>query len=63
MKNYLKLFRENPDHFILHEGKNDLDSEWFPELIAKLIADLAASLKNENHDVTISTIIVGTDKS
>ena len=62
MKNYLKLFRENPDHFILHEGTNDLDSKWFPELIAKLIADLAASLKNENH-VTISTIIVGTDKS
>ena len=58
---YLKpSLRENPDHFILHVGTNDLNFEQPPELIAKSIANLAASLKNENHDVSISNIILHT---
>ena len=62
MKDYLKpSLRENPDHFILHVETNDLNSEQSPELIAKSIADLSASLKNENLDVSISNIIVRTD--
>ena len=62
MKDYLKpSLRENPDHFILHVETNDLNSEQSPELNAKSIADLSASLKNENLDVSISNIIVRTD--
>ena len=63
MKDYLKhSLRENPNHFILHVVTNDLNSKRSPELIDKSIADLAASLKNENHDVSISNIIVRTEK-
>ena len=54
MKDYLKPpLRENPDHFALHIGKNDLDSDQSPDLIAKSIVDVASSLKTDNHDVTI----------
>ena len=53
--------RENPDHFILHVGTNDLNSQRSPELIAKSIAHLVASLKNENQDVSIPNIIARTD--
>ena len=53
---------KNLDHFILHVGINDLNSERSPELTAKSIADLLASLKNKNHDdVRISNITVRTD--
>ena len=63
MKDYLKhSLRENPNHFILHVVTNDLNSKRSPELIDKSIADLAALLKNENHDVSISNIIVRTEK-
>ena len=62
MKDYLKLpLRENPDHFVLHVGKNDLDSDQSPDLIAKSIVDVASSLKTDNHDVTISNIITLND--
>ena len=55
MKDYMKpLSRENPDHFILHVGTNDLNTEIFPELMAKSIADLAKTL-------SVSNIIVSTD--
>ena len=34
-KDYLKPFlREDPNHFILHVGTNDLSTERLPELIA-----------------------------
>ena len=63
MKDYLKhSLRENPNHFILHMVTNDLNSKRFPELFDKSIADLTASIKNENHDVSISNIIVRTEK-
>ena len=44
MKDYLKPpLRENPDHFVLHVGTNDLDSDGSPDLIAKSIVDVASS--------------------
>ena len=57
MKDYLKpSLRENPDHFVLHVGTNDLDSDRSPDLIAKSIVDVVSSLKTDKHDVTISNI-------
>ena len=53
---------ENPDHFVLHIGTNDLNSDRSPELIAKSIADMSSSLKNDSHDVSISSIVVRNDK-
>ena len=62
MKDYLMLsLRENPDHFILHVRTNDLNSQRSPEPISKSIVHLAASLKNENQDVSIPNIIARTD--
>ena len=63
MKDHLKSFlRENPDHFVLHTGTNDLDSGRPPDLIAKSVVDVASSLKNSKHDVTISNIITQNDR-
>ena len=63
MKDHLKpSLRESPDHFILHVGTNDLDSDRPPDLIAKSIVDVACSMKNEQHDVTISNLIVRADR-
>ena len=63
MKDYLKpSIRENPDHFVLHVGTNDLDSERSPDLIAKSIVDVASSLNTKKHDVTISNIITRNDR-
>ena len=53
--------RNPPHHFILHVGTNDLSSDKAPQKIAELIIDLACQLKNEIHDVSISTIILRTD--
>ena len=62
MRDYLKSFlRENPDHFVLHVGTNDLDFDQLPDLIAKSIVDVASSLKTDKHDVTISNIITRND--
>ena len=64
MKDYMKpSLRENPDHFILHVGTNDLDTERSPELIAKSIVGLDTTLKGNSRDVSISNIIVRTDNS
>ena len=64
MKDYAKRsLRENPDHFILHVGTNDLNTERSPELIVKSIDDLATTLKGNSLDVSVSNIIVGTDNS
>ena len=58
MKDYLKpSLRENPDHFVLHVGTNDLDSDRSPDLMAESIVDVVSSLKTDKHDVTISNII------
>ena len=53
---------ENPNHFVLHIGKNDLNSNKSLELIAKSITDVGSSLKNDSHDVSISSIVVTNDK-
>ena len=46
MKNYMKpSLPENLDHFILHVGTNDLNSERSPVLISKSIDDLATKFK------------------
>ena len=63
MKDHLKSFlRENPDHFVLHTDTNDLDSDRSPDLIAESTVDVAPSLKNGKHDVTISNIITQNDR-
>ena len=62
MKDHTKpSLRERPDHIVLHVGTNDLVSDRPPDLIAKSIADTASSVKNENHDVTVSNIIARAD--
>ena len=64
MEDYMKpSLRENPDHFILHIGTNDLSTERSPELIAKSIVDLVATLKGNSRDVSVSNIIVRGDNS
>ena len=63
MKDYLKpSLRENPDHFVLHVGTNDLDSDRSPDLMAESIVDVVSSLKTDKHDVTISNIITWSDR-
>jgi len=62
MKDYIKpSIREDPDHFILHLGTNELDLERPADLIAKSIADIGSKLKNDKHDVSISNIIARND--
>ena len=51
----------SPDHFILHVSTNDVLSDKLSEEIARLIIDLATSIKNEKHDVSISNIIIRAD--
>ena len=63
LKDHMKpSLRDNPDHFVLHIGTNDLNSDRSPELIAKSITDVGSSLKNDSHDVSISSIVVRNDK-
>ena len=62
MNDYVKpSVRSNPDHFILHVGTNDLSLDKSSEEIARSIIDLATSVKNEKHDVSISNIIIRAD--
>ena len=63
MKDYLKpSLRQNPSHFILHVGTNDLESEKsLSNAIDKEIMNIAVSLKCEAHNVSVSNIIVRTD--
>ena len=55
--------RENPNHFILRVGTNNLNTRRSPELIAISIVDLATTLKGNSRDVIVSNIIVRTDNS
>ena len=62
MHDYVKPpTRNTPDHFILHVVANDLSSDKSPEETARSIIDLATSIKNEKHDVSISNIIIRAD--
>ena len=58
MKGYVNpLLRRTPNHFILHVGTNDLNSNQTTEVIAKKISYLATSLKNNQQHVCVSNII------
>ena len=62
MGDYMKpSLRNPPDHFILHVVTNNLYSEKSSMEIAESIINLACRLKNEIHDVSVSTIILRTD--
>ena len=62
MNDYVKpSVRSTPDHFILHVGTNDLSSDKSSEEIARSTTDLATSVKNKKHDVSISNIIIRAD--
>ena len=54
--------RKNPDYFVLHIGTNDINSNRSPILIAMGITDVGSSLKNDSHDLSISSIVVRNDK-
>ena len=55
--------RNAPNYFILHVGTKDLDSDKTAESIANTIINLATSLKNDQHDVSISNIILRTNNT
>ena len=62
MHDYVKpSVRSSPDHFILHVGANDMSSCKSPKEIARSVIDLATSIKNEKHDVSIFNIIIRAD--
>ena len=62
MKDHIKpTLRKKPDQIVLQVGTNDLVSDRAPDLIAKLIVDVACSMKTENHDVTAYNIIARAD--
>ena len=64
MDDYKKpSIRDEPDHFIVHVGTNDLSSEVSSKSIEESIGDLAMSLKTESDDVSVSNIILRTDNS
>ena len=50
--------KEQSGSFYLHTGTNDLLSDKSPEEIARSITDLATSIKNEKHDVSMFNIII-----
>ena len=57
--------RENPDHFTIHIGTNDVtvtNKGKSPKAIADSITKLKITLKNSSHDVTISNIITRKDR-
>ena len=62
MDDYKKpSIRDKPDHFIIHIGINDLNSEMPSESIAESIVDLAISLNTESNDLSVSNIVLRTD--
>ena len=62
MYNYKKpSLRDEPDHFIIHVGTNNLNIEVLSKSITESIADLAMSLKRESNDVNVSNIVLRTD--
>ena len=63
MADYIKpSIRAKPNHFILHFGTSDLNSNRPPDEIAKTIIDLASELKSEKSNVSISSIMMRADK-
>ena len=63
LHDYMKpSIRAKPDHAILHIGTNDLNSNATSNEIAANIVNLAAEMKTEKCTVSISGIIIRTDK-
>ena len=63
MMDYMKSsIRAKPDHIILHVGTNDLQSNATPSEITEKITSLASEMKSNKCDVSISAIIIRTDK-
>ena len=63
MTDYMEpSIRAKPNDFILHVSINDLNSNIPPDEIAKVIIDLASELKSEKSGVSISSIIMRSDK-
>ena len=54
--------RAKLDHIILHGGTNDFQSNATPSEIAEKITSLASEMKSNKCDVSISAIIIRTDK-
>ena len=62
MEDHIKQSLRNPqDYFILHAGTNDLSFKKCSMEIMGSIINLERRLKNEIHDVIVSTIILRTD--
>ena len=64
MKDYIKpALRElDPEDVILHVGTNNLNSPLPPKEIADGIIDLAKSMKTDNRNITMSTMILRGNK-
>ena len=59
MADYMKpSIRVKPNHFILHVGANDLNSNRPLDKIAKTIINLASELISDKFHVSFSSIIV-----
>ena len=60
---YMKSsIRAKPDHIILHVGTNDLQSNATPSEIAEKTTSLVSEMKSNKCEVSISAIIIRTDK-
>ena len=63
MMDYIKpSIRAKSDHIILHVGTNDLQSNATPSKIAEKVPSLASEMKSNKCEVSISAIIIRTDK-
>ena len=52
---------DKPDHVILYTGTNDLRSDKIASLIARSIAELTMSLKDNDNSVIVSGIVPRND--
>ena len=62
MDDYKELsMKDEPDHFMIHVGTKELNSEVPSKSIAESRVDHAMYLKTESNDVSFSNIVVRTD--
>ena len=63
MMDYMKpSIRAKPDHIILYVGTNELQSNATPSEIAEKVTSLASEIKCNKCEVSISAIVITTDK-
>ena len=63
MNGYKKpSIRDEPDHFIVPVGTNDLNSDASSNTIAKSIVELAMSLETDSNDASVSNIVLRTNQ-